>query len=686
MRISFRRLLCSCIDMLGRASACTRCWYGSRGWLIGGTPASAPFRRSPSVVRAVHSGLHASALSTAQTCSPSPLEDASNSRSSRTKTARKRVTPAQPPKPTSSQLRNTLVDYLATGRNADAIAFYVDLLEKNRGEWTAEIAEGFAWLFVQYRQADLARHAAAAIHDQGFAISTTFASKILRMHKDELVYEPEALAQVLEWLSEGFGREKREGVPVDEGTLETVLEVLKRMGRSDWLEQVFRAYRDTLEEGEIGSARAWSYLIGAKLLDGNIRTAEKHFDTWRTGYRASHTTSTSGKVPPPSSPHLVLLAHYASRPHSGPFSRDPAYRFIALCRSDGIEITTDYVDLLLRTELRRKQHSSFWGLWKAFDDPTLDLVRSGTTWLLAIRAKMRADTANREIPTLAHSPLRRLVSFHLEPARAPSSRQLLKDLLRQRLAQTGHRPARRHSRSDPFVSADVLNLFLEHFVAVRDWRAATVVLETFRVHRVEPNFKTHGNVVLGVVKQWRRGKVQGRLDDFAQSACDGAVDAFDDPQVRAVKEKGFSSIRSQQQGFELIRTILEERKMRARLWSRKPDEVEASGCDARGTPAQEDGDELDQPSSVTPRWMVQRERRDLGYLVSLLRRCEGVDEEEWKGLMAETRKVILHRRQQPVAQGRRRATPKREQDAKVRDTMRAARLQRRARKIQRGTQ
>ncbi|KWU44971.1 hypothetical protein RHOSPDRAFT_17113 [Rhodotorula sp. JG-1b] len=647
----------------------------------------APLPRPASIVRAVHSGLHASAHSAGQTCSPSPAKEAPSSRPSRTKTARKRVASAQPPKPKSSQIRNTLVDYLATGRNADAIAFYVELLQQNRGEWTAETAEGFAWLFVQYRQADLARHAAAAIHDQGFAISTAFASKILRMYKDELVYEPEALAQVLEWLSEGFGREKREGVSVDEGTLETVLEVLKRMGRSDWLEQVFRAYRDTLNEGEIGSARAWSYLIGAKILDGNIRTAEKHFNTWRTGYRASHMASTSREVPPPSSPYLVLLAHYASRTHSGPFSRDPAYRFIALCRTDGIEISTDYVDLLLRTELRRKQHSSFWGLWKAFDDPTLDLVRSGTTWLLAIRAKMRADTANRAIPSLAHSPLRRLLSFHLQPAHAPSSRRLLKDLLRQRLAQTGHRPARRHPRSDPFVSADVLNLFLEHFVAVRDWRAATVVLETFRVHRVEPTFKTHGNVVLGVVKQWRRGKLQGRLDDLAQSAHDGAVDAFDDPQVRAAKEKGFSSIRSQQQGLELIRTILEERKMRARLWSREADEVEVSACDARGSPAQEEGDELDHPSPVTPRWMVQRERRDLGYLVSLLRRCEGVDEEEWKGLMAEARKVILPRRQQPVAKGSRRATRKREQESKDRDKMRAARLQRRARrKVQRCTQ
>lgn len=647
---------------------------------------SAPLARPLFVARAVHSGLHASAQSAGQTCFPRPGEEATSSRPSPTTTARKRITPAQPPKPTASQIRNILVDYLATGRNADAIAFYVDFLKQNRGDWTAETAEGFAWLFVQYRQADLARHAAAAIHDQGFAISTTFASKILRMHKDELVYEPESLAQVLEWLSEGFGREKREGVPVDEGLLETVLEILKRMGRSDWLEQVFRAYRDTLEEGEIGSARAWSYLIGAKVVDGNIRTAEKHFDTWRTRYRAFHTTSTSSKVPPPSSPYLVLLAHYASRMYSGSFLRDPAYRFIALCRSDGIEVTADYVDLLLRTELRRKQHSSFWGLWKAFDDPTLDLVRSGTTWLLAIRAKMRADTANREIPTLAHSPLRRLVPFHLEPARAPSSRQLLKHLLRQRLAQTGHRPARRHPTSDPFVSADVLNLFLEHFVAVRDWRAATVVLETFRVHRVEPNFKTHGNVVLGVVKQWRRGKVHGRLENFTQSAHDGAVDDFDDPQVRAAKEKGFASIRSQQQGLELIRTILEERKMRTRLWSRNADEAEASACDARGSPAQEEGDELDHPSPVTPRWMVQRERRDLGYLVTLLQRCEGVDEEEWKRLMAEARKVILPRRQ-PVAKGSRRATPKQEQEAKDRNTMRAARLHRRARrKVQRGTQ
>lgn len=565
------------------------------------------------------------------------------------KTPRRRGQSVQPPRLSSAQIRNILVDYLANGRNADAIAFYVEMLQQHRGDWTAQNAEGFAWLFVQYRQADLARHAAAKLHDQGFAISTALASKILRMHKDELVYEPESLALVLEWLSQGLGREKRAGTAVDEGMLETVLDALKRMGRTDWLEQVFGAYRDTLEVGEVGSARLWSFVIGAKLLDGDVRAAERLFDAWRAGYHASHSSTSAQQTSPPPAPYLVLLAHYASRPHSGLASRDPAYRFIAICRSDGIKISSDYLDLLLRTELLRKQHSSFWGLWQAYDDPALGLVRSRATWLLAVRAKMRAHDSHRDSPKRMASPMRRLVSFTYEPTRAPSSRQLFKRLIRQRLIQTGHRPTRRlcTAKMDPFVSADVLNLFLEHFVATRDWQAATVVLETFRVHRVEPNFRTHGNVVLGVVKQWRRGKVPGALDYAGPTGDDDALHAFDDPQVREAEERGFSAVRSQQQGLDLIRKILEQRKMRLGLWSRDDGgqgaQPETPSGNGGGSPGPE-GDELDHPAAVTSRWMAQRERRDLEYLVSLLRRCEGVDEKEWDRLMVKTRKEILPQR------------------------------------------
>ncbi|GAA5862232.1 hypothetical protein JCM3774_004832 [Rhodotorula dairenensis] len=638
--------------MLGRVGACARCRHGfaARHSRQAGESGLAHSSRPLSVVSSGVSGWHDSVSASSGGSSSAATPVALSHPAAPPKAPRKRGRPARAPKPTLPQIRNILVDYLANGRNADAIAFYVDMLKQNRGDWTAETAEGFAWLFVQYRQADLARHAAAELHDHGFSISTALASKILRMHKDELVYEPAALASVLEWLSEGLGREKRAGTAVDEGMLETVLDVLKRMGRTDWLEQVFRAYTDTLEVGEVGSARLWSFLIGAKLLDGDVRMAEKHFDTWRTGYQASRF---SAQTSPPSAPYLVLLAHYASRSYSGPASRDPAYRFLAVCRSDGVEVNTDYLDLLLRTELLRKQHSSFWGVWKAFDNPALGLVRSRATWLLAVRAKMRAHDLNRELRDSARraaSPLPRLLSFAYEPARAPSSRQLFRGLLRQRLVQTGHRPKRRldNAKTDPFVSADVLNVFLEHFVAARDWQAATVVLETFRVHRVEPNFKTHGNIVLGVVKQWRRGKVRGTLDYTDSDAHDDTLrHAFDDPQLREAEERGFSSVRTQQQGLDLIRKILEQRKMRMGLW-RRGHEGEGtgygmpivSGCD----PSTPEGDELDHPAAVTSRWMAQRERRDLEYLVSLLRRCEGVDEEEWDRVMAKARIEILPER------------------------------------------
>ncbi|GAA5978555.1 hypothetical protein JCM10908_004402 [Rhodotorula pacifica] len=633
--------------MLGRASACTKCWYAATvcSAQSAGSRSAGPSFRGVSFASSARSGSQ-DAVPTSGLLEPtSDVAGPSAKSPPSAKTPRSRPTRATiPPKPSSTQIRNILVDYLARGRNADALAFYVEILKQHQGDWSAERAEGFAWLFVHYRQPDLARHAAAAIQEQGFLISTAFASKILRMHKDELIFEPEALARVLEWLSEGLARDRRAGAVVDEGMLETVLEVLKRMGRSDWLEQVFKAYRDTLDEGEIGSARLWSFVIGAKLLDGDVREAEKLFDTWRTGYQANQ----SAASPPPPAPYLVLLAHYASRPYSGPSSRDPAYRFIALCQSDELELASDYVDLLLRTELSRKQHTSFWSLWKAYDDTTRGLTRSRATWLLAIRAKMYMDKSDRDTA----SPLRRLVPLRFEQARAPTSRQLFRQLLQQRLAQVGNRPTRRlpNSTADPFITADVLNLLLEHFVATRDWQAATVVLETFRVHSVEPDFKTHGNVVLGVVKQWRRGKVRGRLEDFGEGGVfvdeggGGDQHPFDDPQVLRARQRGFASVRSQQQGLELIRKILDERKMRVGLWTREADASEAHANEVHLSPTaspQEQKDDLDTPAPATSRWMAQRERRDLEYLTLLLQRCEGVDEEDWNRLMVKAREEIL---------------------------------------------
>ncbi|BGP53727.1 hypothetical protein JCM8202_003658 [Rhodotorula sphaerocarpa] len=547
---------------------------------------------------------------------------------------------------TLPQTRNILVGYLARGRSADAIAFFVDILDRNRGRWSAETAEGFAWLFVQYRQPALVRRAAAELHGHGFVMSTAYTSKLLRMHQNELVYEPEALAQVLEWLSYGLVREKHAGRSVDEGMLETVLDTLKRMGRTDWLEQVFKAYSDTLKPGETGSARLWSLRIGASLLDGDLRTAEKHFHSWRTG-------AVSESSPPSAAPYLVLLAYHAAKVRSAPVSRDPAYRFLALCHHDKVPLSCGYLDLLLRVELFRKRYSSFWGLWRAFDDPHLGLRRTRVSWLLAIRAQARSTAAARALTTRASSasPLHRLVPFAYKAASTPSSRALFRQLLADRLAHTFHRPFRRlptHG-NDSLDGAEVLNGFLERFIAERDWPAATVVLETFRVHRVEPDFRTHGNVVLGVVNQWRRGKVaHGHLDDplgTAAASSDGPH-AFEDPQLAHASRSGLAGIRSDREGLELVRKILDGRKMRLNLWRRSEVASPEEGQTAVGgflRLIDDDGaeDELDNPAPVTSRWMAQRERRDLEYLIALLRRCEGGDEAEWPRIMAETREEML---------------------------------------------
>ncbi|POY70615.1 hypothetical protein BMF94_6393 [Rhodotorula taiwanensis] len=571
------------------------------------------------------------------------------------KTPRTRGPPPVVPEPTPAQIRNILVDKLATDRNSEAIAFYVDLLERKRGNWSAETAEGYAWLFVKYRQAALARRAADAMHDHGYLISTSFASKLLRMHLNDLVYEPEALAKVLEWLSAGLVREKEGGVPVDERMLETVLDALKRMGRSDWLEQVFKAYRDTLDPGEVGSARLWRLVIGAKLLDGDVRTAEQYFDTWRAGHMAQR--SADRVEPPPSAPYLVLLSHYALQVRSGPPSRDPAYRFIALCHHDKIEVSSQYLDLLLRVELARKQLSSFWGLWRAYR--ALGLERSRSAWLLAIRARGTSRPSARQRFVLGPTPLYRVVPFQYMSAAGPPARSLFRLFLKIRLEQTGRRPSLRlpNTRPDAMLGPDVLNAFLIDFIAHQDWPAAALVLETFRVHRVEPDFQTHGNVVLGVVKQWRRGKVQGQLDGPGAGGDQpphlmGEIHAFEDPQVRqAEAARGLVSARSEQEGLEMIQSILERREMRLRYWTRPTGEANED-TRAQSTPdnAADAVDDVGGPT-LTPSWMAQRERRDLDYLAELLRRCQGVDEPTWARTMATTREEVL------PARKRRQSTP-----------------------------
>jgi hypothetical protein len=84
-------------------------------------------------------------------------------------------------------------------------------------------------------------------------------------------------------------------------------------------------------------------------------------------------------------------------------------------------------------------------------------------------------------------------------------------------------------------------------------------------------------------------------------------------------------------GGELISRIIEKRHFRIGMFVKNP--LESAG-----------GGEEEMPTPQAPPWMLIRERREMGYLFSLLRRSEGLDELQWREQMKETRGEMLPRR------------------------------------------
>ncbi|GAA5953569.1 hypothetical protein JCM21900_006209 [Sporobolomyces salmonicolor] len=572
-----------------------------------------------------------------------------------------------------------MVDDLSHRQPRAALRLFLSALADPSPSASSRSAEGLAWLFFAYRQPRLAFEAITAMHAKGYLISPRLASKLLRSYSNELVFDSDALATVLGWIREGLMRgPSAERKEVNEGMLETVFDVLKRSFRGDWSAQLFQAYRDTLEEGEVGNARLWSSAIATSAYTGDIRTAQELFKEWRTAYFDHRRKTVAFSLdehspPPPEGPYLALLNHFATTCPPLPVSRDPAYLFLQLIKSDGLALSTTLLNALLRTELHRKRFSSFWGLWNLFSDlscptPPADerapLKRNSSSWKLALRAQLRAATLPRQRGKLHNSPLLALSPLPYSEAYTPTSRSLFARLLASRLHLTSHRPSLRlpTAKPDPLASssssasAGLLNSFLELFVARSDFSAAAVALETFAVHRVEPTPSTHANVVLGVVKHWETGRMSVKVEHEIFGITGGEnIDSRESVRRRrAARSDGLAAL-------EMVGRILEGRKMRVGLWragahpinagGEADEATETDGATGAGEAAEaemekEDADAdadqiLDAVPPPPPAWMLKRELRETGYLADLLRRCTGLDGEQWAEELVAVRKELL---------------------------------------------
>ncbi|GAA5875334.1 hypothetical protein JCM16303_000586 [Sporobolomyces ruberrimus] len=582
------------------------------------------------------------------------------------------------------KLKALMIDHLSHSRPRAALDLFVSHLSVPSQSHSSRTLEGLIWIFFQYRQPRLALTAIERLHEKGYRFSSRLGAKLLRSSQNELLFDPEGLVKVLNWIKEGIERDKVEGKVVDQYMVETVMDVLKRMGRNDWNARVFEAYRGTLGDGQVGEPRLWAAAISAQAAGGDIKAAQLLFRDWRTLYLASRPDSPSAPPPPPpEQPYLALLNHFAVNSPPLPASKDPAYLLLQLMKADSIPASTPFLNALLRTELARKRFSSFWGIWNLFDKPeviSLGITRDHSTWKLASRSKLVSDESRRLRGRIHHSPLLHLSPLPYTESYTPPSRLLFSLLLSTRLSLTSHRPSLRltTSKPDPLSTTPtsshppspssststnaqqqspsiLLNSFLSLFLSIKDFPAAVIVLETFHVHSISPTATTHSSVVLSIIKLWEKGKLEPRID---RNDTDGI---FGFGRGTLVSEEEVERRRRRRAGRNLggdevvgvIRGILEKRKFRVGLWQQRQlgkqharQTSEGRIEEGRGEenePSFEGGEEELEfgQSGEPPKWMVQREVRDTGYLVDLLEKASGLERDDWRQVLEQTRREVL---------------------------------------------
>lgn len=585
---------------------------------------------------------------------PPAVQDASKTSPEAEPSSRAPSTPLH----STNDLKTKIIRLLESRKGRAALRLFLASLAKPIANAQPDSVHGHAWLFLTYGRPELALEAVEAMHQRGYKLGQPLCVKLLQTARHELVLRPDKLTMVIGWIRDGITGDAAAGMEIDADLVATALNVLKRMGRGDWAVGIFEAYCGTLPEKEVGATPLWSSIIGVMGIENNVDGARDYFHRWRQAWFKQHPFSQNSFIPPrkdsavgttrdattargafdpspttasptpatslpttspPEEPYLALLGILTHAISSVPAKQDFAYRFLPILHRDGVELSVNIFNALLRLELYRKRYSSFWGLWRTMAEGSWS--RNQRTWKLAINAKVWRDTTRRQRGRKHTSPLQELAGY--TNGRAPSSRDLFRQYLTDHHAQTKGRPAlTRPTAQSPLMTTEMLNSFLSLFVAIGDWRAATVVLESYGVHRVEPNQATHGAVVVGVVKWWEKGKLRGELEE--EYEIEGM-------------ERRRASVLDGSAGMEMISKILEERKMRVGLWATPP----VPGLES------EEGELLGQEPIGTnppPVWMVRRELRELGYLVSLLRRCEGLDEVRWGEQMAEVRREILPKR------------------------------------------
>ncbi|GAA5931777.1 uncharacterized protein JCM15063_001565 [Sporobolomyces koalae] len=550
---------------------------------------------------------------------------------------------------TGAQLRTRMIEHLSRSRPRQALKTFLDHLQSPDQSHTGRTLEGLVWIFFSYRQPRLALEALVHMHEQGYQASSRVAAKLLRSCGTEILFDSDALVKILGWIRDGITRDHQTQGKVEAHLVETVLDTLKKLGRTDWARQVFQAYRDSLTPNQVGAARVWAAAIAAHAAGSDVQAAQELFKDWRTAYMAHEPKA---DPTPPEPPYLALLNHFAINCPPLPASKDPAYLLLNLIKADRLPPSTAYLNALLRTELYRKRFSSFWGIWNLYDDPQAQahgVVRDHATWKLASRAKLISDESRRQRGRLHNSPLLDLSPLPYQESHTPNSRSLFSQVLSSRLEVTSRRPALRVPirKPDPFAagpsaespqaSANLLNSFLSLFLSYQDYSAAVVALETFHVHRIEPTPTTHSTVVCAIIKLWEKGKLDTRDD---QDLFVGSGTAREE-QERRRKQRVAGTLQGPM-AIEVIKTILESRKVRVRLWQQDARGSTDQEETAKGEQANEDGPEgIDSVSEPPPAWMVQRELRDTSYLVDLLERCSGLDPDEWQVALDVTRKDLL---------------------------------------------
>lgn len=514
-------------------------------------------------------------------------------------------------------------------------------------------AVGLAYLFFAYNKPELAVEAILKMHDLGYRIPPAMGVKLLKSAYHELVVDPSKLAIVVGWLQEGVANERSrgEGEALDVGLVLTVMDLLKQLGHAEWAMGIFQAWLEALPKGQVGPSAVWSQGISVLASVGELAGARELFYEWRRRwfelYRPpsslpadsptsspSPTAGTSSSLPsphtspPPGQPYVTLLSAYASNVSTAPSHKDPINPILALIRRDDVPLSLNLLHALLRIELHRNRFFSFWGLWNKVAEG--GWRRNQVSWSLAIKAKLQQDSLLIRRARKRGSPLQTILPDSYSDARAPSPRELYRQFLEDHQLATSGRPSLQLALATGSVSStETLNKFLSLFIARDDWQGAAVVLETFGVHRVEPDMSTHGDVVVGVVRSWEKGKLRGELKE-EEGLLEGAERSAASRLASGRMRKRAAQL-GPGAGGELISRIIEQRQFRIGMFVKNP--LGSAG-----------GRQDELPVQQAPPWMLAREKREMGYLFSLLRRSEGLDELRWMERMKETRREMLPRR------------------------------------------